>query len=263
MPWPLWKFFQILTSGWKERTLGCVRVVCLALGLLLAAAAGAETLYRLPWPEGMTFTFTQASDGRITTHFTKATRYAVDIDMPEGVAVLAARDGVVEALEARFGEDDSVTYEGNFVRVDHGDGTAAIYAHLRRRGVAAALGDRVAAGQVLGYSGSSGAVDAPQLHFAVVRVEKNSAGWPEDVSIPLKFYIGVPPVVFPPRAALRVTANYSGPADAPRLVGETPLFPWKRRALEPDELLVAWTLLALCLACAVAGLAWFGRFSKR
>jgi murein DD-endopeptidase MepM/ murein hydrolase activator NlpD len=232
-----------------------VRVVCLAIGLTLAGPAAADVAYRLPWPEGRTFMFTQVSDGRITSHFTKATRYAVDIAMPEGVPVLAARDGTVEALEARYGAsaDDAVTYEGNFVRVRHGDGTAAIYAHLRFRGVAVALGDQVAAGQVLGYSGSSGDYDVPNLHFAVVRVQKNSAGWAEDISVPITFYVGVPPVSFPPRTALRVKANYSSAAEAPRLAGEGPMFPWRRRDVEAEELPAAWSLLALWFACAVAG----------
>ena len=43
--------------------------------------------------------FTQVADGRITTHFTKATLHAVDVAMPIGVPVLAARAGV-EALAA-------------------------------------------------------------------------------------------------------------------------------------------------------------------
>ena len=73
-----------------RRTLYGVRAVCLALGLALAAPAAAEALYRLPWRDWRTFLVTQAPDGRITSHFTKATRYALDIAMPEGVAVVAA-----------------------------------------------------------------------------------------------------------------------------------------------------------------------------
>jgi murein DD-endopeptidase MepM/ murein hydrolase activator NlpD len=242
-----------------------MRVAYVAIGLIWAAAAGAETLYRLPWPDGLSFMFTQVSDGRITSHFTKATLHAVDIAMPEGVPVLAAREGVVEALQAQHGaspEDEPITYEGNFVRVRHADGTAAIYAHLKHGGVAVAVGEAVAAGHLLGHSGATGDVGGPQLHFAVTRMEKNSSGWQEEVSVPVKFYIGVPPVAFSPRAALRATANYSGIADAPRLASETPLFPWKRPALEPGEEVRAWGLLALWLACGIAGLAWFWKFTQ-
>lgn len=242
-----------------------MRVACLAIGFLWAASAGAEVLYRLPWADGLSFMFTQVSDGRITSHFTKATRHAVDIAMPEGIPIVAARGGGVEAVEARYGaslEEEPLTYEGNFVLVRHADGTAAIYAHLRYRGVAVAVGETVEAGQLLGYSGATGDVEEPHLHFAVIRTQINSSGWREDVSVPVKFYIGAPPVAFAPRAALRVTASYSGIADMPRAPSEQRLFPWKRLTLEPGEEGSAWRLLALWLACGAAGLVWFWKFAK-
>ena len=245
-----------------------MRVACVAIALLCSAAAGAEeVLYRLPWSEGLSFMFTQVSDGRITTHITKATLHAVDIAMPEGIAVLAARAGVVEAVEARHGagaDDGPLTYEGNFVRVRHADHTAAIYAHLRHQGVAIIPGERVAAGQLLGYSGRSGDVVEAHLHFAVTRIEENSAGWREEVSIPVRFYVGVPPIVFAPRAALIVTANYSHAAEMPRLPSEVVAYaPWKRPALEAGDEAVAWIRLALWLACGIAAMTWFWRFSRR
>lgn len=242
-----------------------MRLACLAIGLLWAASVGAEALYRLPWPEGLSFMFTQVSDGRITSHFTKATRHAVDIAMPAGVAVLAAREGIVEAVEAEFGasaNEEPLTYEGNFVRVRHADGTRAIYAHLNYHGVAVAPGAPVAEAQLLGYSGATGDVTKPHLHFVVVREETNASGWHEEVSVPVRFYVGVPPIRFAPRAAVWVTANYAGPAAAPRAVTEATLFAWKPRPLTPAEEAAGWCLLAACLAGAVAGFAWFWKFSR-
>jgi len=243
-----------------------MRVACLAIGLIWAASSAAEILYRLPWPEGLSFMFTQVSDGRITTHFTKATLHAVDIAMPEGVPVLAARAGIVEATEMRHGaspEEDLLSYEGNFVRVRHADGTAAIYAHLKHRGVAVALGEPVAPGQLLAYSGATGDVLEPQLHFVVVHVQTDSSGMQEDVSMPVTFYVGVPPVAFSPRAALAVTANYSAAAEMPRTPREgQPRSPWKRSALGSGEEARAWCVAALWLACGVVALVWFWRFSK-
>ena len=243
-----------------------MRVAWVAIGLLWVACARAEVLYRLPWPEGRSFMFTQVLGGQITTHFTKATAHAVDIAMPEGVPVLAARTGFVEAVQAhhRAGPDDEpLTYEGNYVRVRHADGTAATYAHLAHQSVAVAVGDRIAAAQLLGYSGASGEVVVPHLHFVVTRVQENSAGWREEVSIPVKFYIGEPAVTFVPRAAVTVTANYSGPAEAPRAPSEGGSFAsWKRPVLQPGDEPRAWGVLGLWFACGIAGLAWFWRFSK-
>jgi len=210
--------------------------------------------------------FTQVSDGKITSHFTKATLHAVDIAMPEGVPVLAARAGMVDSVETHHGaspEEDPLSYEGNFVRVRHADGTAAIYAHLKHRGVAVAAGEAVEAGQLLGYSGSTGDVLEPLLHFAVVRVEGDSSGGREDISVPVMFYVGAPPLAFAPRAALRVTANYSRPVEAPRAPSEGgQLFPSQRPAPEPGDETRGWRLLALWLAWGVAALGWFWRFSR-
>jgi hypothetical protein len=244
-----------------------MKVAFVAIGLVWAAAAGAEeVLYRLPWAEPHSFMFTQAPGGRITTHFTKATLHAVDIAMPEGFPVLAARSGIVEAVQAHHGassDDAPVTYEGNFVRVRHADGTAATYAHLKHQGVTVTAGESIEAAQLLGYSGATGDVVKPHLHFVVTRVQRNSAGWQEEVSLPVRFYVGVPPVAFAPRAAVRVTANYSHPAEAPRTPSEGELPAYRRhRTLEAGDEASAWSQLALWLACGVAAMAWFWRFAR-
>jgi hypothetical protein len=245
-----------------------MRIACVAIGIAWSAAAtGADVLYRLPWPEGRTFMFTQAPGGPVTSHFTKATLHAVDVGMPEGTPVLAARAGVVEAVQAHHAanrDEGPLTYEGNFVRVRHADGTAATYAHLRHQGVAVAAGERIEAAQLLGQSGASGDVLEPHLHFVVTRNLENSAGWREEVSVPVTFYVGAPPVAFAPRAALSVKADYSPAARAPRLPSEGgSLTPWKRPSLEPGDEARAWGLLALWCACGAAALAWFWRFSRR
>src|SRR5918999_3068721 len=139
-----------------------MRLACVAIGIVWAASAGAEMLYRVPWADGRSFMFTQVPGGRITSHFTKARLHAVDIAMPEGVPIVAAREGLVEALQAQHGatsNEEPLTYEGNFVRVRHVDGSAAIYAHLKYRGVAVALGEKVEVGQFLAYSGATGDVE--------------------------------------------------------------------------------------------------------
>jgi len=234
--------------------------------LLWALAARAEVLYRLPWPEGLSFMFTQVADGRITSHFTKASLHAVDIAMPAGIAVLAARAGVVEAIEAELGTSDDeepVSYEGNFVRLRHDDGTLGVYAHLAPHSVTVKPGAEVRAGQIIARSGASGDVAAPHLHFAVVHRRKNASGWLEETSVPVTFYVGLPPVAFSPRAALTVTANYSSAARTPRAPSEwQPLVRWQPVALGLWEEVCAWCLLAGWLAAGIAGMAWFWRFSR-
>lgn len=57
---------------------------------------------------------------------------------------------------------------GNHVVVDHGDGTFAAYAHVRRGTAAVREGDRVAAGQVLAEVGNTGNSSMPHLHVQLM-----------------------------------------------------------------------------------------------
>jgi murein DD-endopeptidase MepM/ murein hydrolase activator NlpD len=231
---------------------------------LLAWAPGAlaeEALYRLPWPEGHTFTFTQAPGGRLTTHIAVENLHAVDIRMPQGTPVLAARSGTVEETEARFArteDEEPATAYGNLVRVRHADGTVALYAHLRHEGVAVQAGQRVDAGTLLGFSGASGDAEEPQLHFGVSRVER-SDGRDDHVSLPFRFYVGQPAIVFAPRAGLRALASYSGPAKRPHLLLETRADEWQPRTLDAKDEPVAFLALTACLVLGAAAMTWYWR----
>ena len=57
---------------------------------------------------------------------------------------------------------------GNHVVVDHGDGTFAAYAHLRRGSATVAVGDRVETGHQLGEVGNTGNTSMPHLHVQLM-----------------------------------------------------------------------------------------------
>jgi hypothetical protein len=73
---------------------------------------------------------------------------------------------LVEALFREVGGTAFVL--GNRVVVDHGDGVHSAYAHLRRRSLRVAVGDRVEAGQQLGEVGNSGNSSEPHLHVQLM-----------------------------------------------------------------------------------------------
>jgi murein DD-endopeptidase MepM/ murein hydrolase activator NlpD len=85
---------------------------------------------------------------------------AVDLAIPTGTPIHAAAAGKV--IFARNGYNGGF---GNFVIIDHSNGTQTLYAHQSK--LATHAGDEVYQGQVIGYVGSTGHSTGPHLHFEV------------------------------------------------------------------------------------------------
>lgn len=126
--------------------------------------------YRLPFESGESFEVYQGYNGKIS-HFGPE-KYALDFSMAVGTPVVAARGGQVVSVKDdsnRGGPTAAYKEYGNFIRILHEDGTVADYYHFRQYGVEVALGQQVAEGQLLGYSGNTGHSTGPHLHFMVYR----------------------------------------------------------------------------------------------
>jgi murein DD-endopeptidase MepM/ murein hydrolase activator NlpD len=127
--------------------------------------------YRAPFALAQQFVVTQAPPDTVT-HRDEASRNAIDIGMPVGTAVHAARDGVVINVARdhyRGGLDVKDMTEANFVEILHDDGTYAIYAHLQLDTVRVRPGQQVARGEYIANSGNTGFTSGPHLHFVVLR----------------------------------------------------------------------------------------------
>jgi murein DD-endopeptidase MepM/ murein hydrolase activator NlpD len=135
-----------------------------------AARPSFEFVYRLPFHAGTTFEVHQGFNGA-ASHNVDQSRYSVDLAVAEGTPVLAARAGLVMQVERDFygaGTDrEKFGDRANVVRILHEDGSMAVYAHLALEGVTVGPGQRVAAGQQIGYSGNTGFSSGPHLHFSV------------------------------------------------------------------------------------------------
>lgn len=142
-------------------------------------AKHARVDYPLPW-KGGPFRTTQGPGGRYS-HSGPKGRYAIDIAMPQGTPILAARPGVVVKIENN--QNGRGTHpSGNFVRVLHDDGTMSVYLHLKHRSVVVSEGQRVRTGSLLAQSGNTGNSTGPHLHFVV---QKNVGL--DTISIPFAF----------------------------------------------------------------------------
>lgn len=88
----------------------------------------------------------------------KRFHYGVDLGGPKGTPIKATRSGKVTLA----------TYSssaGYYVKIDHGDGFTSIYMHMTHYIVK--KGDKVEAGEVIGYMGSTGTSTGSHLHFGI------------------------------------------------------------------------------------------------
>ena len=86
----------------------------------------------------------------------------IDYGCPKGTPILASADGTV--IRSGF----VATGYGEYIIIQHEDGTGTVYAHLNVR--AKQMFAKVKQGDVIGYSGSTGNSSGPHLHFEYRRV---------------------------------------------------------------------------------------------
>ena len=161
-----------------------------------------DHLYALPYSSGKSYRVLQGYGSRFS--HTGLEEFAVDLEMPIGTPIHAARAGVVARIQESFARgcwDDGCGKFANFVVILHGDGTTGEYYHLRQDGVLPEVGDRVSQGQKIGYSGNTGHTTMPHLHFAVYRATE----WGNTQSIPVRFQ-GADGIIHRPRRGGRYQA---------------------------------------------------------
>ncbi len=86
----------------------------------------------------------------------KSYHSGTDFRAKTGTPIIASNRGRVVLVKNRF-------FAGNSVIIDHGEGIYSGYYHLSK--FAVNVGDIVEKGQVIGYSGATGRVTGPHLHF--------------------------------------------------------------------------------------------------
>ena len=137
----------------------------------------------------------------------------IDYALPLGTPVLAAADGIVE----KAGVDN--TGYGNVIIIRHlwTDGT--VYAHLRNWSVQ--VGQKVKAGEVIGYSGNTGNSTGPHLHFEYRTVcnDYKSAIDPEIFMKTSSQNQNPEPVGNVPFGRVRVIADYVAIRNSPGITG--------------------------------------------
>lgn len=145
--------------------------------------------YRLPWPAGVPHRVTQGPGGSFSHGGTEA--YDFDLRFEVIVAARGGRVAMVREDGYLGGCDASYTAHENYIVIDHGDGTSALYLHIDYDGALVQEGQLVRQGDAIAYSGDTGvtcsergAVPAPHLHFQVQRMVPGRA---QTETIPVTF----------------------------------------------------------------------------
>ena len=102
------------------------------------------------------------NDGPVSYH------EGIDYGLPVGTPVRAAAAGVVALAER-------LTVRGNTVFIDHGLGVYSGYFHMSQRAVQP--GERVMAGEIIGWVGSTGLSTGPHLHWEIRLHGINVSPW--------------------------------------------------------------------------------------
>ncbi len=169
----------------KRRVIKVYTAWLLIYGFFIIFATGPSDLkfypppesspYKLPWESGVK-RFVSQGNRSFTSHRGDH-QYAWDFWMTVGTKVLAAREGRVVEVEDHF---DGIGFYGNYVKIQHSDGTRAFYAHIQYKGAVVRVGDSVFQGQLIAYSGMVGQTINPHLHFVVLNGD-------ETKSLPISF----------------------------------------------------------------------------
>ncbi|MBL7748036.1 MAG: M23 family metallopeptidase [Chitinophagaceae bacterium] len=112
---------------------------------------------------------------------------ALDFKVKNGTTVCAARGGVVTAIRKDSdvgGLKPENLSDGNYIFIQHDDGSVANYWHFKKDGVLVNVGDTVKTGQPIGLSGNTGYSAFPHLHFEVQGYD----GVGNFTQLPTRFY---------------------------------------------------------------------------
>lgn len=121
-------------------------------------------IYSLPYPKGAKHLLIQGSN----SHYSHKDELSLDFKMKSGSEICAARSGRV--IAAKFtsnkgGLKPEFMSEGNYIIIEHEDGSTANYWHLQFNSGYVKAGDTVQQGQLIALSGNTGYSAFPHLHF--------------------------------------------------------------------------------------------------
>jgi murein DD-endopeptidase MepM/ murein hydrolase activator NlpD len=103
-------------------------------------------------------------------HGTQKFHSGLDIGIAGGEPIYAAKDGTVSVAVTNVNSINNCNYGyGNYIKIDHGDGTSTLYAHIKYGTIPSSItvGSEVSQGEQIGQVGSTGCSTGNHLHYEV------------------------------------------------------------------------------------------------
>lgn len=97
----------------------------------------------------------------------KGKHTGVDFACGAGTPIVAVKDGVVVISKAVRNPNGTYRSYGEYIAIDHYDGTVTLYAHMLSNSRRVQVGDKVSQGEKIGEVGSTGNSTGNHLHFEV------------------------------------------------------------------------------------------------
>ncbi len=160
--------------------------------------------YHAPFYSPKGHRISQGFNGKFS-HTNEYNKYAVDIAMDIGTYLTAVRAGTVIWVKDDYHMSGTTNYfldKANGIQVLHDDGTFSSYAHILMDTALVKEGDKVAVGDRLARSGSSGFSTGPHLHFSILK----NAGL-KSVAIPFKFIDNKGRIFTPKKSMMMIGAT--------------------------------------------------------
>jgi hypothetical protein len=163
----------------KVRPLPALASFALVLGVLAAGAPVARAAkFRRPFSQsiGVNYGYDHNSGSACTDFACGSVCYnghsGTDFPLPVGTNVLAPAGGKVTATYNGCSDWGGLGNTcgggcGNYVQLDHQDGTITLFCHMQYGSIAVSTGSWVTCGELLGRSASSGNSSGPHLHFGL------------------------------------------------------------------------------------------------
>ena len=173
--------------------IGLALLAALALQPIAGAGAQAASPYLLPVPAGTTVLVFQGNNSAYDHVAANGSAYSWDFTVgATEFPVVAARGGTVIGARSDSTNtkcrDMSCWKDANYVVIDHGDGTSALYLHLATGSVVVKVGQAVAQGAPLGRADCTGFSFGTHLHFMVETTPSGRTGaWWWTHSVPITF----------------------------------------------------------------------------